>query len=148
MSNKVMACIDLKDKSVSAFKEIFKSTDWSDVDELHIVSGFPLQTDTDGFYILSYPLDELQDEVKKSVLAALSDVESVINKDLGPKKIIKECIISSSPKATLTDYAKDNDINKMMITTRGKHGIEGFFSSSFAEYMVRHSKCELQILRE
>ena len=63
-------------------------------------------------------------------------------------KIISKCMLVSFPKESLANYARDNQIDTMVIGTRGKHGISGLFSSSFAEYMIRHASCELRIIRE
>jgi nucleotide-binding universal stress UspA family protein len=118
------------------------------VDELHLVHGFQTQVYTDAFYFTSYPSEDQYPEVEKSVEEVLTLVENGTLFSEQKPKVVKKCLISGSPKQDLAEYAQNQKINEMMIGTRGKHGIEGLFSSSFAEYMVRHAPCELIIYRE
>lgn len=145
---KIMMCIDLKNESVDLFLKDIKKTDWKDINEVHFVHGFQLQYYADTFYFTSYPLESQYAEIEQSVMQVLRPLEDAV-KDLNSEvKSFTKCMIASSPKESLIDYAKKNAINSMVIGTRGKHGIEGLFSSSFAEYMVRHAHCELRIIRE
>lgn len=141
-----MVAVDLSDHSINLLKEKLSKRDWSGVSEVHLVHGFQLQIYADNFYFTAYPMEDQYEEVKKSVNELLDGLAKEVFKGEGPA-ITKECIISSSPTKDLVDYAGEKKIDELIIGTRGKHGIAGLFSSSFAEYMVRHAPCELHILR-
>lgn len=142
-----MVAVDLSDHSINLLKDKLSKRDWSGVSEVHLVHGFQLQIYADNFYFTAYPMEDQYEEVKKSVDELLNNLASEVFKGDGGPKIVNDCVISSSPTKDLCDYAKDKKIDEMIIGTRGKHGISGLFSSSFAEYMVRHAPCELHILR-
>jgi nucleotide-binding universal stress UspA family protein len=147
MNKKIMVCVDMSDESLDLLKEKLKSWDWAGYDEIHFVHSFSLQVYTDAFYFITYPLEDQYEGVEKSVLEVLKDLEkAIISKEekLHIKYMVK---LSTSPKETIADYAKEHCIDEMVIGTRGVHGMAGIFSSSFAEYMVRNAPCELRILR-
>ena len=82
---------------------------------------------------------------------SVNDVIGVLVKDIfaasDTPTIIKKCIMCDFPKEDLAEYVTENNIDEMVVGTRGKSGIVGFFSSSFAEYMVRHAHCSLRVIR-
>lgn len=146
---KLMICVDLKDQLLNVCKTNMKKWNFDDVDEVHIVHGFQIQVYTDNFYFSSYPAEAEYSGIEKSVddvLEAL-EKEAFEGKDYPSLKVVKKCIFSANPKGAIADYARDNEIDEMIIATRGVSGIEGLFSSSFAEYMIRHSNASLRILR-
>lgn len=145
---KVLVAVDLNDHSMNLLKEKIAKKDWSQVEELHLVHGFQLQVYADNFFFTAYPMEDQYEGVEKSVESLFDQlVKGVFEEGTGPK-IFKECLISGSPSHEIVEYSKKHKINEMLIGTRGKHGIEGMFSSSFAEYMIRHAHCDLQIFRE
>jgi len=144
---KVMIAVDLSDHSINLLKEKLTNRVWSDVEEVHFVHGFQLQIYADNFYFSAYPMEDQYEEVEKSVKELLTNLSNDIFKSGDSPKIIHSCLISSAPTNDLCEYASENKVDEMIIGTRGKHGIAGLFTSSFAEYMVRHAPCELHILR-
>ncbi len=145
--NKVMVCVDMTDESVELYKDNLKSLDWSHVDEVHLVHAFQLVKYTDTFYMVSYPQETEHGEIEKSVDEILERLAEDVFPGADKPKIITKCIFSAAPKEGLVEYATDNKITEMIIGTRGKHGVASLFSSSFAEYMIRHAHCALRILR-
>ena len=144
---RVLVAVDLSDHSVNLLKEKMALMDWSAVSEVHLVHGFQLQVYADNFFFTAYPMEDQYEEVRKSVSDLLDQLTKDVFKDSSSPKVIKDCLISASPAHHVMEYAKDHKIDEMIIGTRGKHGIEGVFSSSFAEYMIRHAHCDLQIVR-
>ncbi len=144
---RVMVCVDLTNESLDLLKQDIKKKSWSDVDEVHLIHGFWLQSYVDSFHYTSYPPENLYGDIEQSVIEVFKPLENKLLKSNNKIKVISKCIIASSPKESLVSYAIDKKINSMLIGTRGKHGIAGLFSSSFSEYMVRHAPCELRIIR-
>lgn len=147
---KMMACIDLKNISLKSISNYLSDYNWTHTNELHLIHGFLLQTFSDGFYIDTYPLEKDYKEIVDSAIKTMDSIEIEIFKNnniLLKPKIIKECFITSSPKNKLANYSNEKGIDIMLIATRGKHGIKGLFSSSFARFMLSHVKAELRIIR-
>ncbi len=143
---KLMVCIDFQGESVDSFIKKLRELDWKNISELHLTSCFVLNMHSFG-YFPEIKIGEIQTEVQKNLDASLD----ALAKDLKigeETKIIKKGLISESERETLARYSNENEIDQVIISTRKKHGIAGYFTSSFAEFMLRHSKRELLIFRE
>lgn len=147
MTKKLGICIDLTETSVAQIKRKLEEMNFSDVSEIHLLHGFQKQVYVDNFFFTQFPFQDQMEEVKKSVLEVLTDIEESIKTNGKIMTIVKECLIADLPKKEIADYVKENNLDQLIVATRGKHGIEGLFSSSFAEYMVRHVDSELLIIR-
>jgi nucleotide-binding universal stress UspA family protein len=147
MKKSIMVCVDLNDNSLNLFKEDLKTWDLQAVKEVHFVHGFQSQHYADAFYFNIYPPENDYGDIEKSVQEVLKPLEDIVKEANSEIQVVRKCIIVISPKGSLCDYAKDKNIDSMVIGTRVKHGIAGLFSSSFTEYMVRHAPCELRIIR-
>ncbi len=144
---KILLCVDLTDYSIDTYKKKFEKYDWSKVSELHLVHGFKTQTYVDTFTYSTYPLESEYGPIEKSVkelLDSLGEKLTVGAKDLN---IRSTCLIGTSPKELIRQYAMDYRIDEMIVSTRGTHGVESLFTSSFAEFMVRFAPCDLKIIR-
>ncbi|MBT4791108.1 MAG: universal stress protein [Halobacteriovoraceae bacterium] len=144
---KVMVCVDLSDESIEFFKKSLKAVDWSGIDEVHFVHGFQKHIYADNFYFTTFPLETEFADIEKSVVDVMKTFEAEIYGDKKKPNIVNKCIISNTPKKAMSEYAKESNVDEMIIATRGHTGIEGLFASSFAEYMLRHAACNLRILR-
>lgn len=97
-----------------------------------------------GFGELSmiYPLEDDRKLIEQSVLANLIKLTQEI---FSPEtRVITHCLFSDNPKEKFTEFAHEIKADTAVIMTREKHG---FFDSSFAQYVNRHSKCNVVILK-
>jgi nucleotide-binding universal stress UspA family protein len=55
-----------------------------------------------------------------------------------------------------SDFSPEDGINEiihklkgdlLIVSTRGKHGLEGFFHNSFSEHMIKHAPCDVYVVR-
>jgi nucleotide-binding universal stress UspA family protein len=147
MTKRTMICVNMNDDSINLLRDELSSWSWDGVDDVHFVYGFTLQTYTDAFYFTRFPTEDQYEAIESSVVDVMNDLgKSIFTSKVGPN-ITFAVKMSSSPKETLAEYALANKIDEMIIGTRGKNGIAGLFSSSFAEYMVRNAPCALRVLR-
>lgn len=145
--SKLLICVDLSNESVDLIKEDILKRDMNSFEEVHFVHGFQVQVYADSFYFCTYPLENEYQKVEDSVVEVLTTVEKQLESSLKNKTVVKKCLISRDPRESILEYVQENKIDRMLIGTRGKQGIAGVFSSSFAEHMVRHAPCELLIIR-
>jgi nucleotide-binding universal stress UspA family protein len=148
MMKKLLVCVNLKEESLNLIKKNLDNILSQNVSEIHFVHAFELQIYTDAFYFTTYPTKEQYQSVEESVKKVLSDLVAIF-KAKAPKIVFHtNCLMTSTPKEEIVEYAKNQSIDEMIVGTRGLHGLQGLFSSSFAEHMVRHAPCTLKILRE
>lgn len=148
MDKKIGICVDLTDNSIKQIKKTLKELNLTGVKELHFIHGFQRQIYVDNFFFTQFPFNEQLTEIKKSVNDLLESLTKEIANAPADLVIKKECLVSDFPKKEIADYINEKGLNELILVTRTKHGIEGFFSSSFAEYMLRHVDADLRILRE
>ncbi|WP_457647156.1 universal stress protein [Profundibacter sp.] len=55
-------------------------------------------------------------------------------------------VITGHPGSAIVDYAKDNDVDLIVIASH-KPGLQDFFLGSTAARVVRYSKCAVHVLR-
>ncbi len=51
------------------------------------------------------------------------------------------------PEEEFIDLLKTLQADLIVVSTRGKHGFEGFFHNSFTDYMVKFSPCDVFVVR-
>lgn len=143
---KVLICVDMTKDSLSLSKKTLKEIDVLGFDQIHLVHAFKENVYDFDFYFTTYPIKEDFEKINQSVLDNLNNLitaSEISSKD----KVITNCIISDSPKESIDSYIKENNIDVVYVSTRGKYGMNNFFASSFAEYLLRHTAAELRVTR-
>ncbi|MCB9091938.1 MAG: universal stress protein [Halobacteriovoraceae bacterium] len=81
----------------------------------------------------------IEDIMKKMVDGFISDGET--------SGYEYTCLFSEDPKIELENFINKHKYSTVILATRGKKGIEGLFTSSFADYMIKHSPYDVLVLR-
>lgn len=144
---KLLICVDLQDQSTQPYKEYFQATRLDNIDEIYIIHAFQKQIYADNFMVTTYPPTDEYDKIKKTAENFLKELAKGMIPEELISKVNYECLLTHTPQKDLVDYADNKKVTEMIISTRGLHGIEGLFASSFAEYMIRHAHCPLTVLR-
>jgi nucleotide-binding universal stress UspA family protein len=90
-----------------------------------------------------YPDQDQKVEIEKTIVTLLDKLTSKVP----AKNRTFKCLFSESPKETMVDYIKDNNVDLVIADAREKKGITGFFTSSFTEYLVKHAPSRVLVLR-
>lgn len=88
--------------------------------------------------------DEFEEGLAKRGRAAICDVEQ-LGKEAGLK--VKPVFLKGIPAEEILNYAENNDIDLIVMGTKGLRGIEKFLLGSVAENVIRHSKVPVLIVR-
>ncbi|MCO4793389.1 MAG: universal stress protein [Bacteriovoracaceae bacterium] len=139
----VVICVSLNDECLKSLEHL-KSDPVLDNARVHLVHCFEVQVYTSDFSPYIYPTEEKYPEIEAASLKILEGLEAKLGLN---GKAVKKCFFSQSPKQRLRDYLEEENADLCVLATRGKHGIKGLFSSSFAEHLVKYSPCSLHILR-
>lgn len=51
------------------------------------------------------------------------------------------------PEEEVIEFLKNVNATLIVVATRGKHGFEGLFHSSFTDYMVKFAPCDVFVVR-
>lgn len=141
----VVVCVDLNEDSVNVLKDLGKKIDLLKDTKVHLIHAFEIHMGAMEFASFIYPIPEQYPEIESSVLGILDNLA----RDLGlsPNQIEKHCIFSHSKEQTVREYLEDKKADLVVISTRGKHGIEGFFASSLADFLCKYSPCDILVMR-
>ena len=140
----VIICVDLREESLKILKTIKDKIDLSDA-KVHLIHAFEIQIGVMEFTAIEYPTPSQYPEIKNSVIEILTNFQKELN--LSNDQIEKHCFFSSSKEQIIKDYLDDKKADLVVVSTRGKHGIEGFFSSSLADFLCKYSPCDVYVMR-
>lgn len=142
----IVICASLNDDSLGLLKQL-KGNDLLKDAKLHFVHCFEIQIYTSDFSPYVFPTEETYPEIEKSTVAILKNVAKEVCTETQFKNADFKCFFSHSPKEKVREYLKEEKADLVVVATRGKHGIEGLFSSSFAEHLLKYSPCDIHVLR-
>lgn len=140
----VVLCASLNDPSLDLLSTLEGSDLLKDAN-VHLVHCFEVQLYTADFAPYVYPTEEKYPEIEDASQIILRPLKETLSKNA--KSVESKIFFSQSPKQKIKDYLKEVNADLVVVATRGKHGIEGLFSSSFAEFLVKYSPCDVHILR-
>lgn len=140
----IVLCVDLNEESMNRLKNIHHDIDLKHA-KVHLVHVFEVQYYVSEFTPYVFPSEDQYAEMEKSTLEILEK----LGKDLGVAKenLEMKCFFSRSNEEKVLDYLKSSNANMVVVATRGKHGIDGLFSSSFTDYLCKYSPCDVLVVR-
>lgn len=87
---------------------------------------------------------ELIEEMKKKDNQLIKELEHTLKELPNPTKAT---LLSGSPGQAIVQYASDNDVDLIVMGSRGLSGVKEFFLGSVSHFVVQHSKCPVFILK-
>lgn len=90
-----------------------------------------------------YPTPEQTNEIRRTIEEILEGVTQEV------KALSKtsHCLFHESPKEGLVDYLEKKNPDLCIGFSKERHGLKGYFHSSFTEYLIKHSHVPVLILR-
>jgi nucleotide-binding universal stress UspA family protein len=140
----IVVCVDLREESLTILKELKKRIDLKEA-KVHLIHAFEIQVGVMEFTAIVYPTPNQYPEIEKSVQGILSNLQKDLG--LGDGQVEKHCFFASSKEQTIKDYLDNQKADMVVVATRGKHGIEGFFASSLADFLCKYSTCDVLVMR-
>lgn len=143
MKNYVL-CTSLEEASIDTLKKLKNDIELKDTN-IHIITVIEKQIYTVDFAPYIYPIETQYPSIEASAL----DLLKTLGQSLGveEKNIFCKCFIEYDREKTVKDYLDKVKADLVIVATRGKHGVEGFFSSSFTDYLCKFSPCDVLVMR-
>ena len=92
-----------------------------------------------------FPTEVQYPDIEASTLAILDKLSKELS--IKPEQTQLKCYFSHSREEKIISYIKEVEADLVVVATRGKHGIEGFFSSSLADFLCKYSPCDVLVVR-
>lgn len=143
MKNYVL-CTSLEEESINTLKKLKGDIELQNV-RLHIITVIEKQIYNVDLTPYVYPVEAQFPEIEASAMGLLKSVAQSLGVD--EKNVICKCFFEYDREKTVKQYLHAVDANLVVVATRGKHGLEGFFSSSFADYLCKFSPCDVLVMR-
>jgi len=144
---KILAPIDFSDFSMDAMqgaKDLANDVG-ADVHLVHVV--------VPHFLIIPLPLatsaDQSFEQTRESAMTQQAEEELArLKKDeFGNSPKVVTAVLNGSPVKMLIEYAEQNAIDLIMLSTHGRSGVERVLIGSVAEKLVRLAPCSVLVLR-
>lgn len=142
---RILVATDFGEASTAAFtygQELAKQFD-ATLHVLYVVPNVYLSTFGAESYAAIAP--DLQQQVEDDARRRLTELLADTGKN--GRRTIPAILISSSPAATIVDYAKAHDIDIIVIGTHGRGGVAHLMLGSVAERVVRFAQCPVLTVR-
>ena len=140
----ILVGIDGSENAIRAVKvasQIAKNNQ-AELTILHVMA-IPSSVYSGNVYV---PLDKIEEKMKlsgeKFVATAVSFAEE---KGIKPKTVIAEGI--DSPARKITTYSEDNNIDLIVVGTRGLGGFKRLLLGSVASEVVHYAHCSVLVVR-
>ena len=111
----------------------------------HFIHVFKVQLMMNDLTPFVFPSDEQQESIRRFVQGQLQNLRKQLG--LHHTNSVEECFFDSNPRKRILEYLDEVGADLVVATTRPKHGMEGLFSSSFTDHLVKLAKCDCLILR-
>lgn len=140
----IVICTDLNQNSLDTLKTFPRNLDFKEA-ILHFVHVFEIHMYNADIVPVIYPTEAQYPEIEQSTLGILDKLA----RDLGAKEdqVRLKCFFSHSREERINTYLNDVKADLVVVATRGKHGIQGFFSSSLADFLCKYSPCDVLVVR-
>lgn len=144
-AKKVAVAINLNDPMKDILGSL-KELEFLNKSEVHFVNVYLTTTYAIGLGESSivYPILSDQQKIQESTVAALLKMAPGL---LSPKfegKIVADCLFADDPKRKFCDYVEERHIDTVIVAAREKRG---FFESSFTQYVNKHTRANMIVLK-
>jgi nucleotide-binding universal stress UspA family protein len=144
---KILAPIDFSDFSMEGMrgaKELAADVG-AEVHLVHVV--------VPHFHVIPLPLatsgDQSFELTRESAMTqqAEEELSRIKKEDFGNSPKVTTAVLNGSPVKMLVEYAEQNAIDLIMLSTHGRSGVDRVMIGSVAEKLVRLAHCSVLVLR-
>lgn len=137
--------LDFTDQLAELIKPL-RSMDFLSHSEIHFVHVLSLLTYPVYFgdFPLVYPVAADQKVMQEAGVALLVNMTEKVLPGNFSGIVVHKVLTSDDPKRKFSMYVNEEGADLIIIPTKSKHGI---FDSSFAQYVNKHTKCNVLFIK-
>ncbi len=144
MKKKIVVAMPIETEMLETIQKWAEKEDFTHAD---LVFTHYVRQEYSGYEmtVVSYPDEKIFAEMKPVLT---NHFQALCSKMLKPGVSFKvEVLLSPSPADSMVKNLSNHKADMIVVATRGKTGLAGFFGSSFADHMTKFSPCDLLVLR-
>jgi nucleotide-binding universal stress UspA family protein len=138
-------CTNLEAEGLKSLERVIYDLDVKN-SVIHIVRIVEIQTFGNEHYSGVYPEEKDYPALETYTYEKTFRLEEKLK--LNHAKVINKCFFEINREDKILNYLKEINADLVVTATRGKHGIDGFFSSSFTDFLCKFSPCDVLVMRE
>jgi hypothetical protein len=144
-ANKIAIAVNLNAPMSDVLKGL-KELDFLNKGEVHFLNIYLTSTYAIGLGESSiiYPVESDQRIIREQTIAKLSEMARSLLPLSFKGQVICECLFSDNPKRRFCDYVDEKKVDTIVVAAREKRGL---FESSFTQFVTKHTKANMIILK-
>lgn len=140
---KILCPIDFSEYSYDAL-EYAKNIAMTYGAKLYVLHIIYEPAEFTGFYVPHISFDKIRSDIETGAKKLMNDLKETKLKDF---KNVELLIIFGVPADEIVNFAKDKEIDLIVIGSQGKRGIEKVVFGSTAEKVVRKADCPVLVTK-
>lgn len=144
---RIVVALPLEEELVRPLYEWGKNFDFSHVESVHFIHVVKKNITPLEFGLIETP-DEgtFQDMVPTLEKFVQAEAKKILPEDF-KGQVSMQLTKDFDPQEEVIDILKDRLATLIVVATRGKHGLDGLFHSSFTDYMIKYAPCDVFVVR-
>ncbi len=147
MQQKLIIAMSLEDQLISPLYSWGKKFNWNSYNEVHFIHVVKKNLAPLEFGIMELPSEETYQAMIPTLNKFLEDESKKIIPESFKGKIFYHTKLDFNPAEAVTLLCKEFQVDLVVLSTRGKHGFEGIFHSSFTDHLVRFANSDVYVVR-
>ena len=140
----IVICTTLEEECLNNLKHLKNELDLTN-SQIHIITIVKIQLYNFDLTPYIYPTENQYIEIENSAIEIMKGLGDSLG--VASKEIIYKCYFEYDVKTKARYYLEKAAADLVIVSTRGKHGVKGLFSSSFADYLCKFSPCDILVMR-
>ncbi len=147
LPQRIVIAVPLEESLLGPLYEWGRKFDFAHVDSVHLLHVVKKNLTTLEFGLIESPDDFTYNEMVPPLEKFLrTEGQKIIPAEYGGA-ISYEVTKDFNPEEEVVDTLRRMRATLIVVATRGKHGFESFFHSSFTDYMVKYAPCDVFVVR-
>ncbi len=144
---KIAIALPVEEKLLHPLHTWGQRFDWSHVREVHMVHVVKKNITPLEFGLVEMPDEKTYQEMIPTLEKYLRDEAQKIIPSQFQGEVYFHLTRDFSPEEEMISMLKKLEVSLVVVSTRGKHGFEGLFHSSFTDQMVKFAPCDVYVVR-
>lgn len=146
-SQRIVVALPLEESLLTPLYEWGRKFDFSHVESVHFLHIVKKNITPLEFGLIETPDEETFHDMVPALEKFLRDeARKIIPSDFQGQTSF-QLTRDFHPEEEVIDILKERRATLVVVATRGKHGFEGLFHSSFTDYMVKFAPCDVFVVR-
>lgn len=144
---RIVIAVPIEEHLLEPLYEWGRKFDFSHVESVHFVHVVKKNITPLEFGLVESPDEATYKDMVPTIEKFLKDESQKILPENFQGQVSFRVTKDFHPEEEVIDILKELKATLIVVATRGKHGLDGLFHSSFTDYMVKFAPCDVFVVR-